>query len=82
MIAGEQHLKDAGYKSHNMNFEEDEEEESNLVDDELKITPWRVTKNVIGAFQVIFIFIFILLFYYLLFSTFQKKKKREKLYYK
>jgi len=51
MLVAQQHLKDAGYQNH-VNEEEEEEDEGNMVDDELKLVPWRLSKNVIAAFQV------------------------------
>ena len=51
MIAAQQNLRDAGYKSKNLEKEDEEDDEGNMVDDELKLTPWRISKNVIAAFQ-------------------------------
>jgi len=51
MMAAQQSLRDAGYKSKSYEREDDDEDEGNMVDDELKITPWRIAKNVIAAFQ-------------------------------
>lgn len=51
MISAQQHLRDSGYKNKNLEKEDEEEDEGAMVDDELKLTPWRVSMNVISAFQ-------------------------------
>ena len=48
MQAAHQHLKDAGYRS-GITMEEEEEDDSNVVDEEVKLAPWRTTRNVLNA---------------------------------
>lgn len=52
MLFAQQRLKDLGYLSSVVSMEDNEDDdEGDKVDDEVKLAPWRVTKNVVNAFQ-------------------------------
>ena len=51
MVSAQQMLRDAGYRSQLAIEDDDDDDDALQVGDEVKLAPWRVSKNVIGSFQ-------------------------------